>query len=168
MGGWVLGRVVGGWVLGRVVGGWVLGDVVGGWVLGDVVGGWVLGGVPTVAGRELHPMLLHAAAAAARPTLRAPSLLAAAPPHRAALPTLLHRLTMLPTLLRHLTMQAVELGRHEMDTWYYSPYPEPHASCQKLYLCEYTLKVGSTTSAVHAAAHSARARHDGGPTTRPP
>ncbi len=26
---------------------------------------------------------------------------------------------------------------------YYSPYPEPHASCQKLYICEYTLKVGS-------------------------
>ena len=25
---------------------------------------------------------------------------------------------------------------------YYSPYPEPHASCHKLYICEYTLKVG--------------------------
>lgn len=39
-------------------------------------------------------------------------------------------------------IQGVELGRHEMDTWYYSPYPEPHASCHKLYICEYTLKVG--------------------------
>ena len=39
-------------------------------------------------------------------------------------------------------IQSVELGRHEVDTWYYSPYPEPHASCNKLYLCEYTLKVG--------------------------
>ncbi len=27
-----------------------------------------------------------------------------------------------------------------MDTWYYSPYPEPYASATKLYLCEYTLK----------------------------
>jgi GNAT superfamily N-acetyltransferase len=35
---------------------------------------------------------------------------------------------------------VVELGRHEVDTWYYSPYPEPYASCHKLFLCEYTLK----------------------------
>ena len=27
-----------------------------------------------------------------------------------------------------------------MDTWYYSPYPEPYASQHKLYICEYTLK----------------------------
>lgn len=37
-------------------------------------------------------------------------------------------------------IQVVELGRHEIDTWYFSPYPEPHASCEKLYICEYTLK----------------------------
>ena len=36
--------------------------------------------------------------------------------------------------------QVVEFGRYEMDTWYYSPYPEPYASQQKLYICEYTLK----------------------------
>lgn len=34
----------------------------------------------------------------------------------------------------------VEYGRYEMDTWYYSPYPEPYASCHKLYVCEYSLK----------------------------
>ncbi len=34
----------------------------------------------------------------------------------------------------------IELGKYEMDTWYYSPYPEPYASCEKLYICEYTLK----------------------------
>jgi histone acetyltransferase MYST1 len=27
-----------------------------------------------------------------------------------------------------------------MDTWYYSPYPEPYNSLEKLYLCEYCLK----------------------------
>lgn len=37
-------------------------------------------------------------------------------------------------------VQVVEFGRYEMDTWYYSPYPEPYASATKLYLCEYTLK----------------------------
>lgn len=37
-------------------------------------------------------------------------------------------------------IQTIELGRHEIDTWYYSPYPEPYASCEKLYICEYSLK----------------------------
>ncbi|GAB4820766.1 hypothetical protein N2152v2_007812 [Parachlorella kessleri] len=37
-------------------------------------------------------------------------------------------------------IQVIELGKYEMDTWYYSPYPEPYASCEKLYICEYTLK----------------------------
>lgn len=36
--------------------------------------------------------------------------------------------------------QVVELGRYDIDTWYYSPYPEPFASEKKLYICEYTLK----------------------------
>lgn len=27
-----------------------------------------------------------------------------------------------------------------MDTWYWSPYPEPYASQHKLYICEYSLK----------------------------
>jgi hypothetical protein len=35
---------------------------------------------------------------------------------------------------------VVEFGKFEMDTWYYSPYPEPYASCHKLYICEYSLK----------------------------
>jgi hypothetical protein len=33
---------------------------------------------------------------------------------------------------------VVEFGRYEMDTWYYSPYPEPYASHDKLYICEFT------------------------------
>jgi len=37
-------------------------------------------------------------------------------------------------------LQVVEFGKFEMDTWYYSPYPEPYASCHKLYICEYSLK----------------------------
>lgn len=36
--------------------------------------------------------------------------------------------------------QVVEFGKFEMDTWYYSPFPEPYASCHKLYICEYSLK----------------------------
>mmetsp|Transcript_23767 Transcript_23767/g.70562 ORF Transcript_23767/g.70562 Transcript_23767/m.70562 type:complete len:459 (-) Transcript_23767:321-1697(-) len=37
-------------------------------------------------------------------------------------------------------IQVVEFGRFEMDTWYYSPYPEPYALQHKLFVCEYTLK----------------------------
>ncbi|GBF95884.1 hypothetical protein Rsub_08475 [Raphidocelis subcapitata] len=37
-------------------------------------------------------------------------------------------------------IQAVEFGRYELDTWYFSPFPEPYASCSKLYICEYSLK----------------------------
>ncbi|CAL8467121.1 g6657 [Coccomyxa elongata] len=37
-------------------------------------------------------------------------------------------------------IQTVEMGKYEMDTWYYSPYPEPYNSLEKLYLCEYCLK----------------------------
>lgn len=37
-------------------------------------------------------------------------------------------------------LQMIELGRYEIDTWYWSPYPEPFASQEKLYLCEYCLK----------------------------
>jgi hypothetical protein len=36
--------------------------------------------------------------------------------------------------------QVVEFGRYELDTWYFSPFPEPYASCPKLYICEYSLK----------------------------
>lgn len=36
--------------------------------------------------------------------------------------------------------QVIELGKFIVDTWYYSPYPEPYASADKLYLCEFTLK----------------------------
>jgi hypothetical protein len=36
--------------------------------------------------------------------------------------------------------QVVEFGKYELDTWYFSPFPEPYASCPKLYICEYSLK----------------------------
>jgi len=36
-------------------------------------------------------------------------------------------------------IQAIEMGRFEVDTWYFSPFPEEY--CQhKLYICEFSLK----------------------------
>lgn len=35
---------------------------------------------------------------------------------------------------------AIELGRYEIDTWYYSPYPEEYCTEDKLHICEFCLK----------------------------
>eukprot|EP01087_Luapelamoeba_hula_P016317 TRINITY_DN5015_c0_g2_i1.p1 TRINITY_DN5015_c0_g2~~TRINITY_DN5015_c0_g2_i1.p1 ORF type:complete len:447 (-),score=87.16 TRINITY_DN5015_c0_g2_i1:41-1381(-) len=37
-------------------------------------------------------------------------------------------------------VQVIEVGKYEVDTWYFSPYPEEFANCKKLYLCEFCLK----------------------------
>jgi histone acetyltransferase MYST1 len=37
-------------------------------------------------------------------------------------------------------VNTIELGRYEIDTWYFSPYPEEFAKCDKLYICEFCLK----------------------------
>lgn len=37
-------------------------------------------------------------------------------------------------------MHTIELGRYEIDTWYYSPYPDEYCDRDQLFLCEYCLK----------------------------
>eukprot|EP00243_Klebsormidium_subtile_P006293 TRINITY_DN2644_c0_g1_i1.p1 TRINITY_DN2644_c0_g1~~TRINITY_DN2644_c0_g1_i1.p1 ORF type:complete len:634 (-),score=132.24 TRINITY_DN2644_c0_g1_i1:213-1868(-) len=37
-------------------------------------------------------------------------------------------------------IQQIVVGKHAIDTWYYSPYPDDYASELKLYICEYCLK----------------------------
>lgn len=37
-------------------------------------------------------------------------------------------------------INVIELGRYEVDTWYFSPYPEEFAKCDKLFICEFCLK----------------------------
>ena len=39
----------------------------------------------------------------------------------------------------------IQLGRWEIDAWYYSPFPE-RCRGKKLYICEYTLKVRAGNS----------------------
>jgi len=41
-------------------------------------------------------------------------------------------------------INTIELGKYEVDTWYFSPYPEEFAKCSKLYLCEFCLKYMKT------------------------
>lgn len=37
-------------------------------------------------------------------------------------------------------IQKIELGKYEIDTWYFSPYPDEFAKCDKLFHCEFCLK----------------------------
>lgn len=37
-------------------------------------------------------------------------------------------------------IHLVEMGPFEMDTWYYSPFPEAYAQSAKLHVCEFCLK----------------------------
>jgi histone acetyltransferase MYST1 len=37
-------------------------------------------------------------------------------------------------------INTIEIGRYDIDTWYFSPYPEEFAKCDKLYICEFCLK----------------------------
>ncbi|VDP90837.1 unnamed protein product [Echinostoma caproni] len=34
----------------------------------------------------------------------------------------------------------IQFGKHEIDTWYFSPYPEEYRRLNKLWICEYCLK----------------------------
>ena len=46
----------------------------------------------------------------------------------------------------------VELGKHEMDTWYFSPFPPEYTTCKKLYFCEFTLNFFKRGAAAAAPA----------------
>ncbi|GMH92231.1 hypothetical protein TrST_g13333 [Triparma strigata] len=35
---------------------------------------------------------------------------------------------------------AIQMGQYEIDTWYYSPYPDEYSGIPKLYVCEFCLK----------------------------
>jgi histone acetyltransferase MYST1 len=37
-------------------------------------------------------------------------------------------------------INTIELGKYEIDTWYYAPYPDNFADCNKLYMCDFCLK----------------------------
>lgn len=37
-------------------------------------------------------------------------------------------------------IDRIQIGRFEIDTWYFSPYPEEYGRQSKLWICEYCLK----------------------------
>ena len=36
-------------------------------------------------------------------------------------------------------LNRLQIGKHEVDAWYFSPYPQEYAHCPVLYLCEFCL-----------------------------
>lgn len=36
-------------------------------------------------------------------------------------------------------MNKIQMGEHEVETWYFSPYPKEYAYCDTLYICEFCL-----------------------------
>ena len=52
---------------------------------------------------------------------------------------------MFPKMTRILLCQVkyidrVQIGRFEIETWYFAPYPEEYGKCPKLWICEFCLK----------------------------
>jgi histone acetyltransferase MYST1 len=37
-------------------------------------------------------------------------------------------------------IDKIQFGKYEIDTWYFSPYPDDYGKQSKLYICEYCLK----------------------------
>lgn len=37
-------------------------------------------------------------------------------------------------------VDSIEMGKYEIDTWYYSPYPDEYSKQKKLFICEYCIK----------------------------
>lgn len=37
-------------------------------------------------------------------------------------------------------IDRIQIGKYEIDTWYFSPYPEEYGKQPKLYICQYCLK----------------------------
>ena len=37
-------------------------------------------------------------------------------------------------------IKCIEIGKHQMEVWYQSPYPEEYTRVPKLYICEFCLK----------------------------
>ncbi|XP_065669471.1 histone acetyltransferase KAT8 isoform X4 [Hydra vulgaris] len=37
-------------------------------------------------------------------------------------------------------IDTIEMGKYDIDTWYYSPYPDEYSKQKKLFICEYCIK----------------------------
>eukprot|EP00007_Cunea_sp_BSH-02190019_P008164 CAMPEP_0174235046 /NCGR_PEP_ID=MMETSP0417-20130205/4606_1 /TAXON_ID=242541 /ORGANISM="Mayorella sp, Strain BSH-02190019" /LENGTH=1029 /DNA_ID=CAMNT_0015313491 /DNA_START=136 /DNA_END=3225 /DNA_ORIENTATION=- len=59
-------------------------------------------------------------------------------------------------------VNLIELGKFEIDTWYFSPYPEEFSHVDKLYLCEFCLKYMKKKTTLVRHKNKCRLRHPPG------
>lgn len=59
-------------------------------------------------------------------------------------------------------INQIVLGSYEVDTWYYSPFPDEFASCNTLYICEYCLKYMSNPKTYQRHTLKCELRHPPG------
>jgi histone acetyltransferase MYST1 len=59
-------------------------------------------------------------------------------------------------------VNSIELGRYEMETWYFSPLPPEFAGAKKLYFCEYDLEFFTRRDAMLRHLRKVRLQHPPG------
>eukprot|EP00878_Enallax_costatus_P002084 GHUV01002251.1.p1 GENE.GHUV01002251.1~~GHUV01002251.1.p1 ORF type:complete len:434 (+),score=154.19 GHUV01002251.1:93-1304(+) len=59
-------------------------------------------------------------------------------------------------------IDMIQLGMHEMDTWYFSPLPPEYKDCKKLYFCEYSLHFFKRRSQLLRHLSKCKVRHPPG------
>lgn len=57
---------------------------------------------------------------------------------------------------------TIQISNFMVDTWYWSPYPEPYRNCSKLYLCEYCLKYMRKSKSLEKHKLECKLRHPPG------
>ncbi|XP_049284363.1 histone acetyltransferase KAT6B-like [Anopheles funestus] len=60
------------------------------------------------------------------------------------------------------TPEAIRLGRHEIETWYSSPFPQEYAKLKVLYMCEFCLKYMKTNDELDRHQRKCMLRHPPG------
>ncbi|KXZ44682.1 hypothetical protein GPECTOR_63g11 [Gonium pectorale] len=59
-------------------------------------------------------------------------------------------------------IEMIELGRHQMDTWYFSPFPPEFKDCKQLFFCEFSLHFFKRRSQMLRHMHKCGMRHPPG------
>ncbi|XP_050429990.1 histone acetyltransferase KAT6B isoform X1 [Adelges cooleyi] len=54
---------------------------------------------------------------------------------------------------------AIQFGKHEVETWFSSPFPQEYARLPKLFLCEFCLKYTKSKSVLERHMHNCNWRH---------
>jgi hypothetical protein len=50
-------------------------------------------------------------------------------------------------------LKRIELGRWDIDVWYFSPYPAEYIEASCLYICEFSLKCKYLSASVSASSN---------------